>query len=108
MDYQSIKPTSTRGQLLAMVGWLCAVCGMLRCVFTVQRYECFFCNTMIFFFWEEGEGGVAEIGDTKDVVLLLTVFLFPSIDNAITDFVLLFIQHRWNKTSFIYIAQTVH
>ena len=41
MNYQSIKPTSTRGQLLAMVGWLCAVCGMLRCVLTVQRYEYF-------------------------------------------------------------------
>lgn len=58
--------------------------GMLRCVFTVQRYEYFFTIDDIFFL--EGEGGVAEMGGTKVVVLLLTVFLFPSIDNAILLF----------------------
>ena len=57
---------------------------MLRCILTVQRYEYFFAIDDIFFL--EGEGGVAEIGDTKEVVLLLTVFLFPSIDNAILLF----------------------
>ena len=36
--------------------------GMLRCVFTVQRYEYFFTIDDIFFL--EGEGGVAEIGGT--------------------------------------------
>lgn len=64
MNYQSIKPTSTRGQLLAMVGWLCAVCGMLRCILTVQRYDFFLQYDDIFCFFLGGEGGAAEIGGT--------------------------------------------
>ena len=64
------------------------MCGLRHATvcFDGAKIRIFFLQYDDFFFFLEGEGGVAEIGDTKVVVLLLTVFLFPSIDNAILLF----------------------